>query len=83
MKMQITLVLSGKDTFEEKFKKIVENTPEIHLNLVRAMVTPIMLAFNLNESDEISIDGFKFTKVIDPVPDSLPVASSIEKIVEY
>lgn len=80
MNLQFNLVLNGEPSMIEKFHKTIQENPEMHMDLIRAITQSVMLAFRLNKDDNISITSFKAGKLADPAEVAAPVSSEVKDI---
>jgi hypothetical protein len=65
MKIQFSIVLEGKESFDEKFKKSLDENPYLQIDLIKSFSLSIMMALRLNEDDKISVTSFRAGKIND------------------
>lgn len=75
-KMNFNFVISGEGDFEKKFHEAVNRCPRKNVDLVRAIGSTLMLAFEWSEKDNVSFDSFKAGK-IEETP--TPLQENIDK----
>jgi hypothetical protein len=66
MKIQFNMVINGKDQIEKKFEDTIKENPDIHMDLIKSFAHAVMMAFRFNKDDEISVNSFRGSKVIEP-----------------
>jgi hypothetical protein len=59
MRAEFKLYMSGKDSFRDKLAKAIKDKPKLHIELMTSIGHLIMKTIELDDSDEISIDGFR------------------------
>jgi hypothetical protein len=57
--------MSGKESFKEKLAKAIKDKPNLHIELMTAMGHLIMLTLQLDDRDDVSIDGFRLGEFLD------------------
>lgn len=65
MRCEFKLYMSGKDSFKEKLAKAIKDKPNLHIELMTAMGHLIMLTLQLDDKDDVSIDGFRLGEYLD------------------
>lgn len=70
MKMQFNLVINGADSMEAKFQKCFQENPNLTMDLVRSFGQIVMMAFRLDQSDNVTVEGFRAGKIDDSVKPS-------------
>ena len=76
MRMHFTMVINGKETIETKFEEKVKSNPNLHMDLIRCMAHTIMLAFGLDEKDELSVESFRAGKIPDEMMGAISETNS-------
>lgn len=65
MRCEFKLYMSGKESFKEKLAKAIKDKPNLHIELMTAMGHLIMLTLQLDDRDDVSIDGFRLGEFLD------------------
>lgn len=65
MKMRFSMIMGGHETFHEKIENVLKENPTVHMDLIKAFGHAVMMAFRLNEKDNISIEGFRMEKMVE------------------
>jgi len=65
MKMHFTLIIDGEDSLEAKFKKAVEENPNLHMDLINVFTHAVMKSLKLDQTDKITVTQFKAAKLVD------------------
>lgn len=63
MKYKFILTMSGNDSLEKKLHTSLEQVPGLNVDIIRSIGSLLMIAFRLNESDNIGIESFVLRKV--------------------
>lgn len=63
MKYGFNIVIKGLDSLEKKFDETLKNNPNLHMDLIRAFAQTVLIAFRLNEDDNITVEHFRAGKI--------------------
>lgn len=75
-KMNFNFVISGEGDFDKKFHEALNRCPHKNVDLVRAIGSALMLAFEWSQKDNVSFDSFKAGKIEEVQP---PIQENIDK----
>ena len=65
MRAEFKLYMRGKDSFRDKLAKAIKDKPKLHIELMTSIGQLIMSTLELDNSDEISIDGFRLGEYLE------------------
>jgi hypothetical protein len=63
MKMQFKMIIEGNDSMEEKFLKTLQENPDAQMDLIRANIHLIMLAFRWGKDENICLESYNAGKI--------------------
>lgn len=68
MKMFFTITISGENSIEEKFQKVLNEDKNLNMNLVQGFGNILMIALRLNQDDNVTVVGLKAGKLNEENP---------------